>query len=349
MTVLFADISGYQTGADWAATRLPLVCIKATEGTAFHDPLFASHVAGARGAGIPYGAYHFLDHGNGAGQALNFLGALGDLTQYWGFQLDIEGAGLVAQDVTDFMAVWRQHTSRPIFQYGPKAVLQRCSGPQYGLLWLADYPGGGYPGDNFATWNLAVEVGWTPTLWQYGPTTDPAFPHPIDGDAFRGSLADLLTLGGSDVPLDPSIYTAFVADFTPGATVYADAARKTPLFANWQGGKTIGIVGEDTVNAAGFSAPNVCINVQGAGGARVLAYVGADHITPGTLQPRTGVFSSAAYQGWETLVAAAAAESGAVAEAVAAQKATDADAIAAAVDALNVLTAKVNAAKAALG
>ena len=198
MALLFGDISYAQPTVDWAKVNLPLVFLKACEGTNAVDSTFVSHRAGAHGQGIPYGAYHFLRAGQGAAQCAHFLAVTGDLRQYIGFMLDIErGAdGLIPSkaDVTAFVNAWKAATSLPLFQYGPKGILAATSGSQNGPLWLADYPGGGYPGDNYPIWNTAFN-GWSsPTLWQFGPLADPGFPRTIDGDAFRGTLDQLISL-----------------------------------------------------------------------------------------------------------------------------------------------------------
>lgn len=56
------DVSHWQGKIDWnkvAGARMSFAFIKATEGTSFLDPRFASYRAGARAAGIVTGAYHY--------------------------------------------------------------------------------------------------------------------------------------------------------------------------------------------------------------------------------------------------------------------------------------------------
>lgn len=85
---------------------------------------------------------------------------------------------------------------------------------------------------------------------------------------------------GADMQLDPHIYTADVADFTPGATVYRDGARTQVFVASWAGGPSVGVVGDDKTNAYHHASPNVCINLYEPAppNARALVYVGADHM-----------------------------------------------------------------------
>ncbi|MGB3501429.1 MAG: GH25 family lysozyme [Mesorhizobium sp.] len=57
------DVSKYQPMVDWPTKRvnkINFVFIKATEGGDRVDDRFHEHRAGARAAGIPYGAYHFF-------------------------------------------------------------------------------------------------------------------------------------------------------------------------------------------------------------------------------------------------------------------------------------------------
>ncbi len=57
------DISRWQSNIDWRAVRAAgtrFVFIKATEGGDHTDPRFRENWAGARAAGIPVGAYHFV-------------------------------------------------------------------------------------------------------------------------------------------------------------------------------------------------------------------------------------------------------------------------------------------------
>jgi lysozyme len=57
------DISRWQSNIDWRAVRAAgtrFVFIKATEGGDHFDPRFRENWSGARAAGIPVGAYHFV-------------------------------------------------------------------------------------------------------------------------------------------------------------------------------------------------------------------------------------------------------------------------------------------------
>jgi len=71
------DVSDHQGQVNWRAVArsdMSFVFIKATEGSTYVDPDFASDLAHARSAGLLVGAYHFFTLCSpGASQAANFL------------------------------------------------------------------------------------------------------------------------------------------------------------------------------------------------------------------------------------------------------------------------------------
>ncbi|KAF3395494.1 N,O-diacetylmuramidase [Talaromyces pinophilus] len=71
-TVQGFDISHYQSSLDFAAaysSGARFVIIKASEGITVQDALYSQHVAGAKAAGLIYGAYHFARPGSSTGTA----------------------------------------------------------------------------------------------------------------------------------------------------------------------------------------------------------------------------------------------------------------------------------------
>ena len=79
------DVSHHQGNVDWERVRrsgIAFAFLKASEGTGFTDPRFASHARVASGAGVRVGGYHYFSMCSpGAEQADHFVGVL-------------EGAGL---------------------------------------------------------------------------------------------------------------------------------------------------------------------------------------------------------------------------------------------------------------
>ncbi len=76
------DVSRWQEKMDWQKMKahgFEFVFVRATQGISFKDPLFATHWAGAKAAGLLRGAYHFFEpHQDGVTQAHWFLKTLGD-------------------------------------------------------------------------------------------------------------------------------------------------------------------------------------------------------------------------------------------------------------------------------
>ncbi|KAG8709352.1 hypothetical protein FRC09_000723 [Ceratobasidium sp. 395] len=72
------DVSGYQPDVNWQTVKangVEFAYIKATEGTTYTNPEFASQYNGAYDAGLIRGAYHFAQPADstGAAQANYFL------------------------------------------------------------------------------------------------------------------------------------------------------------------------------------------------------------------------------------------------------------------------------------
>ncbi len=79
MAFLMPDVSTSHLGRalttsdlNQAQAVVSAIMFKATEGTGFIDSNFAANVASAKTAGLPWGAYHFMNQGSGAAQADHF-------------------------------------------------------------------------------------------------------------------------------------------------------------------------------------------------------------------------------------------------------------------------------------
>lgn len=82
------DVSNWNTVTDWdavAGNNISFCSIKLTEGEGWSDPDADSHAAGATGAGIAAGGYHFARPGSAEGQADDFADQL--------LRLDLTGKG----------------------------------------------------------------------------------------------------------------------------------------------------------------------------------------------------------------------------------------------------------------
>ena len=194
------DVSHYQNVIDWtqvAASGVRFAFAKATEGTGYVDPTYATNLAGATANGIAFGAYHFARpdlHPNGAvTEADHFVDtaqiAPGNLLPV----LDIERSGsLTPVEMTDWILSWLgEVTTRtgvmPMVYTSPIGWSNRTGDTTaiadagYTMLWVAHWnvdtpavPGNDWEGH-----------GWT--FWQYSDCGHvPGITHCVDGDWFNG-------------------------------------------------------------------------------------------------------------------------------------------------------------------
>jgi hypothetical protein len=179
------------------------VILKATEGSTWTDPEFADNLAEARAAGLLVAAYHYQRPGSAAAQVANVKAVVPrDVPVI----LDVEdGSGDV--DLTrTLVARLRAAGYRTPLLYLPRWYWDTLGRPSLeGLppLWSSRYPDMvvGSLADEWADvpghyWNgyggLDVE------LLQFTSSTRIAGHQPIDANAYRGSLADLAALLGSN-------------------------------------------------------------------------------------------------------------------------------------------------------
>jgi hypothetical protein len=169
VTLQGIDVSHYQTTTPPLA-GLSFLFAKATEGTWFVDPLYATHTTAARAAGLVAGAYHFGVDVDPIAQARHFLAVAG-------------GAGLIALDLE----------SSPV----PMTIAQgrvfiaavHSAGRKVGLYHsLSGFLNLGQDWDWVADWGTPPPpIPWT--FWQYHGG-------PLDKDVFQGDLASLRALAG---------------------------------------------------------------------------------------------------------------------------------------------------------
>ena len=194
------DVSHHQNAIDWtqvAASGVRFAIIKASEGTAYIDPLYATNRADAMAAGVVVGAYHFarpdLHPFNPIPEADHFVDtaqvAPGNIVPV----LDLERSGdLSATQLTDWVLQWLDEVTartgvRPMVYTSPNG----CEGPHgrhhgdrrcgYTMLWIAHW--------NVATPTLPANDwqgnGWK--IWQYSDCGDvPGIDGCVDLDYFDG-------------------------------------------------------------------------------------------------------------------------------------------------------------------
>jgi GH25 family lysozyme M1 (1,4-beta-N-acetylmuramidase) len=203
--VLGIDVSSYQGVVDWASftkVKRSFVYVKATEGSSYRNPYFASQYRGAKAAGMFAGAYHFANPSGKSGktQATYFVKHGGGWTKDGKTLpgvLDIEynpyGGNMcyglskkkMVAWITDFLTTYKKLTTRDAVIYTTTDWWTKCTGnttkfsktnPLWAARWTPKTGAGKLPG------------GWPYyTFWQYSATI-------IDQNRFSNSLARLKVL-----------------------------------------------------------------------------------------------------------------------------------------------------------
>ncbi len=194
------DVSHYQQTIDWtqvAASGVRFAIAKASEGTGYVDPMFATNRAGALAAGIVFGAYHFarpdLHPFDPIPEADHFVDAAqlapGNIIPV----LDLERSGsLTPSQISDWVLGWLDEVTartgvRPMVYTSPLGWANRTGDTTaiadagYTVLWVAH-------------WNVAAPTlpandwqgnGWT--FWQYSDCGHvPGIAGCVDLDWFNG-------------------------------------------------------------------------------------------------------------------------------------------------------------------
>jgi GH25 family lysozyme M1 (1,4-beta-N-acetylmuramidase) len=194
------DVSHYQHEIDWtqvAASGIRFAFQKATEGTGYVDPTYATNRAGATANGIVFGAYHFarpdLHPFDPVPEADHFVDTAqlgqGNLLPV----LDLERSGDLSQEeLTAWIIGWLNRVYertgvRAIVYTSPNGWLNRTGDTTavadsgYTTLWVAhwDTPTPRVPANDWQA------NGWT--FWQYSNCESiPGIEGCVDGDWFDG-------------------------------------------------------------------------------------------------------------------------------------------------------------------
>ena len=168
---------------------------KATEGTNWMDPTYATRKQQALAAGLWWGAYHFGVNEDGAAQAQHLLSVVNPGPQdllVLDFEQNPSSQMNIAQAEQFVTAVYNATGRYPGF-YSDSLVGELLGNNQNSVLancwfWRAQY--GGTAPSVPPTW-----PGWT--MWQYTESGSvPGIQGVCDRDTFNGSLADLSLLWG---------------------------------------------------------------------------------------------------------------------------------------------------------
>lgn len=93
------DVSSYQGAIDFAKVKsngITIVYIKATQGTAYINPLLKEYYQGAKLNSLKIGFYHFLTNESPSLQARHFLNSINGLVPDCKYIIDVEGTWTIA-------------------------------------------------------------------------------------------------------------------------------------------------------------------------------------------------------------------------------------------------------------
>jgi len=257
---MFHDVSHYQ--GDYHPTG-PTIA-KATEGTGYTDPQFATTRSRTLAGGWPFLGYHFLTPGRITAQVDHAVSVIGRGRPV---MLDVEsGAGGDAglQDVLAFADAYAQRGGggRVTLAYIPKWY---WSG-QWGSPSLSgvESRGMGLISSEYTTYSdngpgWQPYGGMTPVIWQYTST-------PLDTNAFKGTQAELGQLftygtrGDDDMALTDDDKAWLKANIPPAVwdPKYSSVRRpdwSTVTTADSVGARSAFFYIWDLLNPANFSAP----------------------------------------------------------------------------------------------
>jgi hypothetical protein len=209
MTIFFSDVSHYDRDA---GRQIPdgdqVVIAKSTHGTRFIDPAYTYHRDVAKARGIYFTSYHWLNHGNGAGQAQYCWQQIGrvpvmvdaeDMSGNTGYN-----GPIAVGDIVNFIVELRSLGSVSNLVYLPRWYWADHMGSP-DLTPLVNL-GVGLVSSNYTSYSDSGP-GWvgyggytSVAQWQFTST-------PMDRNAFKGSVSDYVALtsgGRPDVELtDP--------------------------------------------------------------------------------------------------------------------------------------------------
>lgn len=158
------DISHHNTVTSWQKIKdagVKFVYCKATEGTDYVDPTYASYVEGAMSVGIPVGAYHFAHPDNDPIEEANHFASVIDQYSYQLIPvLDLEVPSENGVDLQDWVRKFMTQMQRRMMLYTGNWYIDReeLAGLSDLPLWTSYYKD--TPPPDIAGWDR-----WA--MWQY--------------------------------------------------------------------------------------------------------------------------------------------------------------------------------------
>lgn len=192
------DLSHHNGNVDFTAARadgIAAVFHKASQGTGYVDPAYASNRAKAEAAGILWGAYHFGTGDDPAAQAAHFLAAIGDphgVLLVLDFEPDTQGTSMSLAQARAFVQQIEAKTGKWPGLYSGSLIKQELGGASDPVLancwlWLSEYGPTAKVPPCWRSW----------TFWQYTDGNIGPGPHAVAGigacdrDQFNGTIEEL--------------------------------------------------------------------------------------------------------------------------------------------------------------
>lgn len=202
MTItLGEDISHFQGQPNFVLVKASgrgYVVLKATEGTTYDDPQFATNRRNAHAAGLVVGLYHFARAGNPAAEAAWFLKTIGGLqaNEFLVLDWEVPYSNPPAWCDAFLRAVFAAVRVHPLIYMNGSTASGFNWAPVIAdddALWLAKY-------DN-STSQVAVGAWGSEAMKQYSDKgAVPGISGPVDVDAFYGTLQQLIAYGTPVAP-----------------------------------------------------------------------------------------------------------------------------------------------------
>jgi len=267
------DVSSYDTGIDWPtahASGIEFAFVRASDGTQYPDPDFATNWAGAKAAGVLRGAYQYFrpaeDPIAQADLLLQRMGTLDptDLPPV----LDLETSGGLSQtEVVNRVQQWLEHvqtaTGRtPIIYAGLYSWhdLTGSADMTTSPLWVAQYTSAACPN---------IPAPWT--KWLFWQNTDTGTVNGVPGsnldvDLFNGTRDDLVAYINGTAPPACGTISADGGIVDDGDACFKDGGPPTYLRnvpdAGY-GGSLVWTHATDSANEANFATWNLTFDEAG--------------------------------------------------------------------------------------
>ena len=201
MTIFYPDVYSGQAGISFHGA--PIAMVKATQGTGYVNPDYSPAKSRAASAGAFFCGYHFLEAGNGSGQAQHAFSVAGKGVP---LMVDFEPSNTKPSmaDAEAFIDEYRKLGGTVHLLYFPHWYWQELGSPALTPfisrtmhLVSSDYTAYSDTGPGWAAYG-----GMTPAVWQYTSGATFSGHNPVDMNAYKGTIAQFKALV-TDSPAPP--------------------------------------------------------------------------------------------------------------------------------------------------